>query len=118
MLPGVGRRTLLIRPAMTLQGCSAESCQTRGVRRAEEVGYRSDWRGVLAYLCSPELWRPVPFALFVAVSVAFTAGCVAQGAMAPRPALGIPVWAGVAAILFVRPTVRVWRLRRLSSASG
>lgn len=84
------------------------------MRRAEAAGYRPGWRGGIAYLFSPWLWRPVLFALFIAGMVVLTAGLLVAAALGRAPLVGVPLTAVAIYLFAVRPVAGV--VRRRSSA--
>lgn len=84
-----------------------------GVQRAVDAGYRDDWRGVVAYAASPELWDPLPYVVFACNVIAISVGAIVGAARSSAPILGVPVEALVVYFLFARP---LWRVRQRRAA--
>lgn len=92
----------------------------RGVQRAVDAGYRDDWRGVVAYAASPELWDPVPYALFALSVITVSVGAMVGAVRSSAPLLNVPVQGLVVFFLLARPVWRVHhrRVARLASSAA
>ncbi|HEY4376496.1 MAG TPA: hypothetical protein VGM93_05035 [Acidimicrobiales bacterium] len=58
------------------------------MRRWEAKGLRPGWRGAVAYLCSPWLWRGAAFVVLLVAVLAFAANLVRSGIDAKTTATG------------------------------
>ena len=82
----------------------------RAVDRAAAAGYRDDWRGVVAYVFSPECWRPGPYVAFLTLVVAFLA--LTQDLTGRLPVLRFAIKAAGGYWFVVRPVLGVIGRRR------
>ncbi len=85
------------------------------VRRAEEAGYRSGWRGVVAYSASPWLWQTKSFIALVIVSTVASAWSLYDSITKATP-VSAKVLSGVLGVvvlsyLVIGPLFRTWRRR-------
>ena len=92
--------------------CRLPPRQDGAVDRVTAAGYRSDWRGVVAYLFSPESWRAGPYVAFLALAAALVVVVVAQGATAALPVVGLSLRAACCYLFPVRPVLRLIARRR------
>ena len=86
------------------------------------AGSRDDWRGIVAYGCTPERWRPVPYGILVVNVVGLVTGSVVGALDGPLPVLRIAVTAPLLSWMVLRPFLGVVRrradLRRTSTRLG
>lgn len=91
--------------------------QDLDVQRAVDAGYRGDWRGVVAYAATPELWDPVPYVLFALFVIIVSVASMVGAARSSVPFLSVPVEAFIVYFVLARPFWRVHH-RRAARLAG
>jgi hypothetical protein len=79
--------------------------------RVAQAGYRRDWRGLVAYLFTPEAWTAPAFTCFVMAVGGFICAALLNAATKPAGLLAVFVNGLLAYGIFVRPVLRVAKRR-------
>ena len=90
----------------------------RATTRAVRAGYRSDWRGLLAYLNTPEAWTTPAHTVFVMAVGGLVAAIMASAVTKGSPPLSVPVNALGCYWFLVRPVLRIAERRAASTDSN
>jgi len=89
----------------------------RVVDRAVKAGYRSDWRGMFAYMFTPEAWTTPTYTAFVMAVGGFVFTVMLQAATGRYPLVNVPFMAVMGYGLVVRPVLRIAERRAAPHSS-
>lgn len=77
------------------------------MERVIAAGYRNDWRGLVAYACTPERWRTGPYVGHLVLAALLVVAMVVPGVVGTLPVLNVAVRSAFAAWFVVRPVLGV-----------